>query len=432
MHKLLNLISISKPYLVIIGFLCIVCGLIISKFLLSVGMFILIGNFFILNPDLKKNLQSLKIHQSHLVITFLFFLYLVSIFYSSDYGYALERLRIKLPFLFLPLAFIPLLSLSKKTYYSLLGFYVIIIFMTAVGIFVNYLINSDSLDDAILHGKALPTPVNHIRFSLMMVLAIATSLYLYMKKFRFFSKTDSFILMGICIFLIILLHIFAVRSGIVTFYAAAILVAVKYSFDKRRYWIGIIVIAAVVAAPVVAYFSIDTFKNKVDYMRYDISLFLSGNEYEGLSDSKRLASIQAGLAVGNNHPIVGVGIGDVRQGVNKKYDERYNFVDRDTIIHNQYIFIYAALGITGLIISLLIFLFPLVTKRHFQSWYFLSINIVLLLSFIVEATLETQVGTALYLFFILMGLNILIKEQAESKALSDTSYSARKSGEVTL
>ncbi|MCH8330682.1 MAG: hypothetical protein IH946_04765 [Bacteroidetes bacterium] len=158
----------------LIAFICciiIILGLIISRIGLSIGMIGLI-TLAIFNKQIGSDLRTFIKDKPSLVICSLFFLYLISVFWSDDLFYLAERLRIKLPFLILPLAFISFRSFSKRTYFAILYVFLLVMFFTSVVTFFNYLMNFEDINLSYRVAKVLPTPINHIRFSLMLAFSI--------------------------------------------------------------------------------------------------------------------------------------------------------------------------------------------------------------------------------------------------------------------
>jgi O-antigen ligase len=118
-----------------------------------------------------------------------------------------------------------------------------------------------------------------------------------------------------------------------------------------------------------------------------------------------LGSIQAGIELGKESPILGVGIGDIRTKTNdflkKKYPELANL---GLLPHNQYVFYFAATGLVGLLLFLFCTIFPFFPNKAYTDLFFCSVQFIFFSSFLVEHTLEAQIGTASYLFFMLLGL----------------------------
>ena len=81
-----------------------IIGLPFSNFLMSLSQIILMLNWLVegdfvikWNLFISNNLAK--------IVTSIYLLYLVGLFYSSDFSYALDELRIKLPILILPIIF---------------------------------------------------------------------------------------------------------------------------------------------------------------------------------------------------------------------------------------------------------------------------------------------------------------------------------------
>ena len=76
-------------------------------------------------------------------------------------------------------------------------------------------------------------------------------------------------------------------------------------------------------------------------------------------------------------------------------------MDKRLTPHNQFILLFTGMGLLGLgYITVLVFL-PIFYRLRYQSLLFIVIQTVLITSLLTEATLETQRGIALYLFFTL-------------------------------
>ncbi|MDP1802007.1 MAG: O-antigen ligase family protein [Bacteroidota bacterium] len=129
--------------------------------------------------------------------------------------------------------------------------------------------------------------------------------------------------------------------------------------------------------------------------------FMNERNVNGHSLTMRLYFWKAAAAVIKKNAVFGVGTGDVQIELNKTYIETQSPLTKDWYKrpHNQFITITVALGVVGLMIFLFSFLYPvnkLKKQLHPLFWpYFL----ILILSFVLEDTLETQAGLSFYAFF---------------------------------
>ncbi len=410
------LTSYKSQALLIIAFWQI--GLIFSmEFLLSLCMIAIIalalferaqvGDGFRLQwrSGLKAKLQNFFSNRAFIAVMVPFFLVLITALYSSELNYTLERLRIKIPFLLLPFTFFNLPDLSKRDIQKVLLFQLFISFVACLGVCVNYLINFSAITTEMLRGGAMPTPGNHIRFSLMIAFAIVGGLYLVWTRFQWKYSWERMLILLMSLLLFVGIHVLSVRSGLLVLYITMVLLLLRYIFFSRRYLLGVSAIVLLLAVPVIAYVTIPSVKAKVAYMRYDLKMYLSGNG-ANYSDSERLISLQVGMDVGNQNNWLGVGAGDLRRVIKDKYAADHPKVNM-RMPHNQLITVYAGTGLIGLIIFLGGFFYPLFEKRRFTNGLFLAIHSIIFFSFMMESTIESAVGIAFYLLYLLLLLRYL-------------------------
>jgi hypothetical protein len=167
-----NLISdYTRNYFVILVFLA--ASLPLSVFTTSFAEILLFLNW-LAEGRFSEKMKILKQRKTPFIVAAVFGLHLLALLYTSDFQYALHDLKIKLPILFLPLLIGSSVSLSEKQIRNLL-----LIFAAAV---VASSIISTSLFFNIFNYeyfefKSISIFISHIRFALMVNLAIFTLLY---------------------------------------------------------------------------------------------------------------------------------------------------------------------------------------------------------------------------------------------------------------
>ena len=121
----------------------------------------------------------------------------------------------------------------------------------------------------------------------------------------------------------------------------------------------------------------------------------------GHSLTMRLYFWKAATSVVKNNLLFGVGTGDVQTELNKTYMETDSPLSKEWYKrpHNQYLTITVALGLFGLIIFLISFLYPVIILKKHLHVLFWPYFLVLIVSFVLEDTLETQAGLSFYAFF---------------------------------
>ncbi len=134
---------------------------------------------------------------------------------------------------------------------------------------------------------------------------------------------------------------------------------------------------------------------------WEIDYYKHTGSVDNHSVLQRLVYYQIALKLISNHFFFGVGTGDLPLEYRRYYQTHDTGIspERWWQTHNQYLRVWATFGIIGFLVFLIAFILPPVYERKWQSYYFLMIFIVIMLSFINEDTLETQAGVTFTAFF---------------------------------
>lgn len=329
-------------------------------------------------------------------------MYAISYFWSSDLPYWEERAQVKLPFLMLPLAIGCLPTFSIKQWRIITFGISALLIGGCIYSLSFFFADRQNILDAYFKSKVFPTPAykDHIRYSIFVAWAIIWNCYMYRKLDAPFSKA---ILILATIFFTLYLHILAVRSGLLVLYSFSFLYLI-YVFLKKRLLLGIGILAALISGVVLAYQNIPSFKNKIGYMQYSYIVYKEGNKSADFSDIGRLISYDLAGKIIKEHPLLGVGAGDIREEMKKKY-EQYSpatLPEQRIVPHNQIMEVTMAGGIVTLILFLVWLFYPLKgIKKNRPGFYRFATWFALFMSMMVEPMLEVQFGVFVYLFCLL-------------------------------
>jgi O-antigen ligase len=355
--------------------------------------------------QLKANFSTQPLYTLLLGI---FFIYLLSGLYSDNMHYWGERLQIKLPYLLLPLSFATL-RLTKETLYSIFYVLFITILISAIGCLINFVMHYEAIVESYLHAKTMPTPprIGHIRFSLMSAFSALAAWVLYKEHFQLKWQWERWLLLGGSLFLVLFLHILSVRSGLLAFYAGAFVYLALEAWKSKSIKgliIGCILLGVISST---MYVVSPTLRNKASYMNKDVSRFKDGKDVNNYSDGNRLLSWQMAWRIGNEHPLIGVGIGDVLDKMTHIYTTEYPAISEKNrlIPHSQFLYIFAGCGWLGMLWFLAACFYPYLDVRLRNATLFMIFNTIIVTSFISESTLEIQLGVALHLFCLLLLLS---------------------------
>jgi len=396
-----NVERYKKPafYLSIVAMLA---GLLFSRALLSSGLI-----FFVALSLIHRNiLQQLKNFFSSPLLwsmSLLFLLPAISGLWSDDLSRWSQILRIKLPLLVLPLCFSGENNFKFKDWQRIAFVFLALIFSGVCQSMWQYAKNIQAIHAAYLKAYIIETPLgnDHVRFSLLVVIAILAIVLLLTVSGNSFKRNTRILLLTLAVINVIYLHVLAVRTGLICFYVGAFVFSIWWlARHKGRDSFLLILIFLL---PVASYFIFPTFRNKIFYLKYDLS-FVENNIYmPGSSDGNRFASIKAGWELLQQNPFTGVGFGDIRNESEKFYQTNFpQMSNSDKILPSSEWMIYGSgTGWLGIMLFSIILLIPFFVKELRKNIFWTLLNIFIAFSYLFDIGLEVQYGVFIHSFILL-------------------------------
>ncbi len=222
-------------------------SLALSPFMISLGIILLTINW-IAEGNIKQKLSSLWKNHALLVLISIYLLHLIGLLWTSDFTYALRDLKIKLPILILPVIIGTSKPLDRHETTRLLQFFI-------AGIIVSSLISLSVLlgftGQVIGDARDISVFISHIRFSLLINIAIFSLIYL-----SFFSGLKSLKLKVIyvltAVWLISFLFLLQSLSGLVSFGVTTLVLLLISLFRIRQMMLRFFLIVAMLTALLVS------------------------------------------------------------------------------------------------------------------------------------------------------------------------------------
>lgn len=374
--------------------------LFISRAGLSIAIFL-----FVLLTCIHKNfLQQLFTFLKNpflLGISFLFFIPFISGFWSSDKQMWLQFVRLKLPLFLLPVAFAGNWQLSAKQWRLTAYSFLIFVFTGCCWSLWRYAQNIHRINESYLKAKLIATPLenDHVRFSLVVCIAVICSALLIKKNTEKFKKI---VLIALTIFFVAYLHILSARTGLMSLYFFFVfgLIYIIMTLKKPKWAIPAAILIALM--PVAAWFLLPTFQNRVNYILYDLSYTRNDAYLPGANDGSRVLSLQAGWDILKQHPF-GVGSGDIIHKTNEWYRLHVpGMLPTDKYYPSSEWLLYGdAAGWFGVFLFTVIMVLPFFEKIKADRFFWISLNSVIAFSLMFDIGLEVQFGVFIYAFIIL-------------------------------
>lgn len=387
-------------------------GLFISRALLSVSMisFVIISFF---HPHPKEQVRAFFHTPLLWGMSLLFFIPLVSGAWSENTQQWADIMRIKLPLFFLPLAFAAPFGFSGRHWHWLALLFIFLLVLVSGWSIIKYAGDMAAINQSYLQAKTMVTGLgnDHVRFSWLVATGILLSSWLCWQS-RHRRNIIFWALFGAGTWLILYLHLLAARTGLVSFYMMLAAAVFLFFFSRKRPARAIFLISLLLVLPVVAYLVLPSFRNRMDYMRYDFSYFRDARYLPGANDAVRLISIRTGWEVMNDHPLTGVGFGDIATEVRSRYGKAYpEMVESDKILPGSEWMMYGAgTGWPGFIAFSAIMIIPFFTRIKPQFCWWL-LNATAAFSFIFDIGLEVQFGVFIYSFMIALCWKWMVTEK---------------------
>jgi len=276
---------LNHRHLYLLGLATILCGLGWSNILMSVGQFIIIGNW-IIEFDFKRKLSKLKKSPIIWIVLALFLIHLVGLFWTSDFKYATKDITTKLPLLAFPIIIGTTKKLRLPEWKLLLRVYVITLFILTIASLGKYL----NLWGPEIHDKReLSIYISHIRYGLNLTLATFLLIWYNPLPNKIFNRL-------LALWLVISLLLFQLYTGLVIFglTVSVLSIVTRKSLFKKSPFTGLFYISSVVIISFLSYQAMLVYHDfnklvKLDYNQEEFngSKTLNGEHYSHEGTDKR-------------------------------------------------------------------------------------------------------------------------------------------------
>lgn len=134
---------------------------------------------------------------------------------------------------------------------------------------------------------------------------------------------------------------------------------------------------------------------------FEYQQYKNAHNPNGGSLSQRIEYTKASLYLIKKHPVFGVGTGDIPSAYQQAYDELSSPLEPQFRhkAHNQYLSITVGFGVVGLLVFLIVLLYPYLASKMNRTYLYTVFLVILLISMFPEDTIESQAGVSFYAFF---------------------------------
>lgn len=345
--------------------------------------------------------QSLKAMNKFVGFFLMLLIASLSFIWTQDLSATGQALMNQFMWILIPLGMIGMPWRDAKwRYYTLMGIALIhLIVMIQAGVVflmdVNYWMSQYNTMGTLAVGKYN----DHIRFSLSVlllnILLIEELSVGSVKSFKKYGWIYIYIVVSI-----LFIHLLASKSGVILLYLGIFVASFLY-IRKRSF--KLIFASVVVILMSSLYWVTPTLQKKVDMVTYQWREYKEkGRLNYQHSDQGRIISYQVGWEAIQQNPWWGVGAGAMPQAMEPIYHKKYPEIPSDHFIipHNQWLSAMLSYGIILGAIYPFLLAIPLKQRRHsINKGEILSLFLIFA-SMIPEATLESQFGVFIVVFYL--------------------------------
>lgn len=362
---------------------------------------------WLLEPGYKTRFRAV-FHDRKRLLTLcfpiLYLLYLLSMFYSEDTEYGWFDLEIKLSMFIFPVlvATSGVTILNRTMFEKILVMFVAGTVTGALLFFSHsvYLSYTTLLLHPFFYGN-LSWYMHASYLSMYSCFAIAAIACLFVRKNHTLRSTTRMVMAVMAMMLTIFIILLSSRIGILMLILLGLGIAVFVIFRLKRPLAGIGFITGFTALMLI--FSM--------LFPFPMGRFISAKQsVEGMDKrvtgqnteaaATRLIVWKSAIELIRMHLLTGVGVGDVKDEMMKKYQKNnlQQAFDQKLNCHNQYLQTAVALGVPGMLVLILVLLIPAVFALKRNFYFYFVFLVIMALNMIFESMMEIQAGTIFYGF----------------------------------
>lgn len=249
-------------------------------------------------------------------------------------------------------------------------------------------------------------------YLLVALLIIGITLKIWWKK----GLVKITIMLAILI-LIACLMMLQSRAGLLGFGLLTLAGLIYLMFAKRKFLLGIIVFAGLLAIAFIVLNNINRYSNTIKSLKKTAEVGINSKSKED-GTVIRLWVWKSALSAIEKHPILGIGPSNVREKLHDEYIKRDMKAASSMKLnaHNQFLEIWLGLGIFGLLTLLAMLFAPLWIGIKKRDWLLVGFICLCSISFMFESMLETIAGIGFFAIFYTLLVSRLTNDQSEGKA----------------
>lgn len=353
-----------------------------------------------------SNFKTLALKNKIGISFILFFLiHLLSLVYSENQVAGWRSIESKFSFLAFPI-FLPLIfnsGINKNSVFKFLNFLALLYILLSLGnYFYDYFIIKDiypfmgsKIGFKFTESAKSLHPTYLSFYYLALILFNGNELF----KGGSSKKKTFFTLSIISIFSLFVIFLSS-KVAFIGLVIIAILLLVKYAKESGKLKQTILIFIGFVLIAVIGIYN-SNLRLKFEQTYSELTKTNRTNDMKVQSTGARIWFWKTTTEIIKDHPIIGVGTGDIRDELSKRYKEKEItwIQDKGRDSHQQYLQTFAALGIFGFLSLLAIFFILFQYSLKNKNFILFGFSLLYFIFGFTESMFETQAGIIFFVFF---------------------------------
>jgi O-antigen ligase len=339
---------------------------------------------------------TFKFNVGFMLMILLYLLFLIGVFWSANKDLAYLDLQLKICLILVPALFLFLRYTKFQLKLIVYSFFIGLLFSFVYSMTTSLINFMDSKLFSEFMYYFLSKTIHPTYLAFYTNIAIAILLLDYMTKRLTLFRKDKFYILLIFVFSFFSLILLS-RLGIVTtMFLNGILVV--FWLKKRKWVLSVFVAIFLTLIPLIMVKSSIWARERL-WDELATEKVEEGREIISLT-TLRIEIWDDALTVYGNNPLLGVGTGDVQEEMIKQYEVNKlpQAIEENLNPHNQFLQTGIAIGLLGILLVLLILIYPLFRLKK-QYYFSILFSIISFLFFITESVLDNLSGIVAFAFF---------------------------------
>lgn len=350
-----------------------------------------------INKGWKESFDAIRENKTWWIFIAFYAFHVLSLFWSENIKYAFFDLQIKLSYLLCPVVFAGF-TLSETDWKKLRAAFIAGTLLASLICMGNAMFQflSNGTTEYFFYNKfsVLMHPTYFMVYLNLSVLFIFYDLFWH----RDGGKRRRYIYMIALFLQLLTLFLLSARTALATCLITFIIYAIVMFRQKKFVKMDAIPVTLFFICAVVFQLGILSFFNRYDQVT-EVIKHPDTKEENSTSIRYNLWKIAGDLIL--EHPVAGVGIGDIKEELLKKYEEyhyEYGIVNKISP-HNQYLHTAVILGLTGVFLLLAMLASAFLLAWRNGDWIYMLFVVIIAMNCITESILERQAGILFFAFF---------------------------------